>query len=75
MVTECAIPLPGAIPIHKLFQPITKRAKGTSWGKHYRERLEIGKSVTMHVLNGLEIGMRTLFAPSVKNKRRRKRRK
>ncbi len=75
VVSECATPLPGAISIGKLYQPATKRAKGTVWGKRYRERLEIGKSITMLLMNGLESGMRVLFAPSQKNKGRRKRKK
>jgi hypothetical protein len=68
-VREFGVPIPGKLPAKKLYNPFTKKAPGVH-GHTYRQRLQIGKMVTLLAMDGIVAGLRAVFTPR-KTRRRR----
>jgi len=64
-------PVPGKIPIRKLYKPFTKRAPNIRYHR-YRKRLELGKMAAGKIADVLELGVKALFTPRKTRRRRRR---
>lgn len=74
-LSECGVPVPGHLPIGKLYKPFTRYGSKV-FHNEYRQRLELGKRSTLKGLELIESVMlgivRAFFAPP-KRRRRTKR--
>lgn len=72
------VPIPGKIPIDKLYQPLTRKGSKV-WNHQYRQRLELGKRSLLFSLDMIEKGLQALgkslvLKPNRKRGYRRRRR-
>lgn len=67
-------PVPGDIPIKKIYKPFTKKAPSVRYHR-YRQRLQLGKIAAGKFVDILEFSVNAIFGPRKKKRRRTKRSK
>lgn len=67
-INEFGIPVPAERPIARLYTPFSKKAPNKYYHQ-YRERLALGRTITLKVADGIESGLQALLFP--KNTKRR----
>jgi hypothetical protein len=68
-----AVPVPGKIPIDKLYKPLTRKGSKI-WSHQYRQRLELGKRTMLFSLDLIERGVKALTLMLVTPPKTKKRR-